>query len=265
VKQCGLSKELHQTIANQLYEAEQKNRPIRKLTEQYPQITQEDAYAIQKIGLECRLKDGAKIVGRKIGITSSGMMKLLNCNTPDYGYLLDNMLIYEGNSVISSELNIPLLEGEIAFIMGEDLKGPGVTPAQILTCTAGVVPCFEVCDGRYQNWDVTVIDTISDDAGAARFVLGGKPKRISDIDLRCIGMVIEKNGQFVGSAAGAEVMGSPINSMAWLVNKLSQYGDGLHKGDVVLSGAFMSAIPSKAGDFYCLHVDGFPALTLKFE
>lgn len=259
------SKEEQTSIAEQLYLAEKSVTPIQTLTPQHEGMTMEDAYAIQKAGLEMRLKDGLIVIGRKIGITSRGMMKQLNCDSPDYGYLLNSMMLYEGQKCIRKELNIPIVEGEIAFIMGEDIKGPGVTTADILNSTAWIVPCFEVCDGRYPNWKVTVRDTISDNAGASRFVLGSSPKRVSDVNLRYIGMVIEKNGEFIDSAAGAEVMGSPLNSMMWLVNKLAEFDDGLNKGDIVLSGAFMAAIPAEAGDNFCLTVDGFPPLTLKFE
>ncbi len=225
----------------------------------------EDAYDIQKEGLSLRLGDGACVVGRKIGLTSKGMMEQLHCDTPDYGYLLNTMLVAEGCSCSCDELNIPIIEGELAFIIGEDIQGPGITQADILNCTSWVVPCFEVCDARYENWTVTVKDTISDNAGASRFVLCSKPKPISEINPRCIGMVLEKNGIFTGSAAGAEVMGSPLNSMTWLINKLAEYGDGLKKGDIVLSGSFMAALPCGKGDNFCLSVDGFPSLTLKFE
>ena len=260
-----LDAEQRNKIAEQLYIAEKDCVPISTLTSQFPEITLEDAYDIQKTGLNMRLADGATVIGRKIGITSRGMMKQLNCDTPDYGYLLDSMIVCEGSSCKRKGLNIPIIEGEIAFIMGEDLKGPGITTADILNSTAWIVPCFEVCDARYDSWNVTVKDTISDNAGASRFVLGGKPKRVSEVNLRCIGMVIEKNGVLVSSAAGAEVMGNPLNSMMWLANKLSEYSDGLHKGDIVLSGSFMAALPCDVGDSYCLSVDGFPSLTLKFE
>lgn len=252
-------------IAEKLYTAEKTGTPIQTLTPLYENMTIEDAYAIQKAGLQMRLKDGAIVIGRKIGITSRGMMQKLNCDSPDFGYLLNTMMLYEGQKCIRKEMNIPIVEGEIAFIMGEDLKGPGITTADILNSTAWIVPCFEVCDGRYPDWTVTVRDTISDNAGAAKFMLGSSPKRISDVNLRYVGMVMEKNGELIDSAAGAEVMGSPLNSMMWLANKLAEFGDGLNKGDIVLSGAFMAAIPAEAGDTFCLTVDGFPSLTLKFE
>lgn len=266
MKQYSLDADTRQAIAKQLYTAEEEHTPIPVLTARYPQITLDDAYDIQKTGLGLRLAAGAAVVGRKIGITSRGMMKQLQCDSPDYGYLLDKTLVLEGQSCLRSELNVPILEGELAFIIGEDIQGLGLTTAHILNAVSWVVPCFEVCDARYTSWKgVTVRDTISDNAGASRFMLGSCPRRVNEVNLKCVGMVMERNGVFMDSAAGAEVMGSPLNSMLWLANKLAEYGDGLRKGDVVLSGAFMSAISCEQGDSFCLNVDGFPPLTIHFE
>ena len=260
----GLTPEQHAAIARELYEAERTVRPVALLTERFPAMTQEDAYAIQREGLKLRLADGARIVGRKIGITSRGMMKQLNCDTPDFGCLLAHTEIPEGGACKRDELNVPIVEGELAFIMGEDLDGGAVSAARVAAATAWVVPCFEICDARFPSWKVTVRDTISDNAGAARFMTGGTPKRLNEINARTIGMVIEKNGALLGSAAGAEVMGSPVASVAWLANTLLRFGDCLKKGDVVLSGSFMGADPAKAGDCYTVCLDGFPPLSLRF-
>ena len=264
-RQYGLDTGLHKKIAAALYQAEKTNRPIPLLTEAYPSITQDDAYAIQQEGLALRMADGAKIVGRKIGITSRGMMEQMHCDTPDYGCLLAHTLVQEGSPCRLSELNIPIVEGELAFIMGEDLEGDVITQADIMNGTAWVLPCFEVCDARYPAWKVTVRDTISDNAGASRFMIGSSVRKLSEIRPRNIGMIIEKNGELLGSAAGAEVMGSPVNSVTWLANKLLEYGTCLRKGDIVLSGAFLAADPAEAGDVYTLTMDGYPPLTLRFE
>ncbi len=259
-----LSSAEQEIIAQRLYEAEKETSYIPLLTEAYPEMTQDDAYAIQSAGLKMRLAEGKQVVGHKIGITSLGMMKLLNVDTPDYGYLLNSGMLLEGEPCRRSDMNIPIVEGEIAFLMGRDLTGP-VTPADILEAAQYVVPCFEICDARFQSWTVTVRDTISDDAGASKFLIGSSPKTVQDINLRNIGMVIEKNGRLYGTGAGAEVLGNPVNSMTWLVNKLAEYGIGLKKGEIVLSGAFLAADPAQADDVYTLSVDGFPSLTLRFE
>lgn len=260
-----LTNELHRKIAEDLYVAEKEFKRIPVISKVYPEMTLADSYAIQQIGLEKRLLDGCRIVGRKIGLTSKGMMEQLNATQPDYGYLLDYMLVPEGQAVDTENLLEPRIEGELAFIMAEDLQGPGVTAADILNATAWVVPCFEVCDDRYETWNVTVTDTIADIAGAGRFMIGSGAKRVNEVNLRNIGMIVEKNGELMGSAAGAEVMGSPVNSMAWLANKLAEFDTGLKKGDIVLSGAFMKALDAVSGDVFTLEVDGFPALTMKFR
>jgi len=264
-KTYGLSEQQYREIARQLYEAELQLRPIPLLTQQYPDITDEDAYAIQKAGMELRLADGEKVVGRKIGLTSRGMMKQIGCDTPDYAYLTASSCVAEGGSIARASLNIPLVEGEMAFIMGEDLNKEHVSVADVMNATAWVVPCFEVCDARYPAWKgITVRDTISDRAGAALFMIGSAPKRLSEINPRGIGMVMEKNGDLLGSAAGVEVMGSPVTSVAWLANKLLEYGDWLKRGDIVLSGAFMASDAAAAGDHYAVTLDGFPTLSVRF-
>lgn len=262
---CALTHEQHQMIANQLYEAEKTNTPILQLTKTYDGINQEDAYAIQQIGMNRRVEeDGARIIGRKIGLTSRGMMEMLNCDSPDYGYLLDSGLLYSGEVIDTAKMNIPMIEAELCLVMGSDIQGPGVTPAQVINAVEWVMPCFEIPDGRYPSWDITVIDTISDDAGAGKYLLSTQVKRINEINPECIGMVMYKNGELFGSACGAEVLGSPVNSAAWLINKLAEYGAGLKRGDIVLTGAFMKADLAKAGDIYSMQMDGFSALTVKF-
>lgn len=252
-------------IARALYQAEKSVRPIPLLTVDHPEITLEDAYAIQREGLRMRLADGEEIIGRKIGITSRGMMRMLNCDSPDYGYLLRSMMLAEGEICHTRELNQPMIEGEMAFIMGEDLTGPELSEEDVRRATAAVCPCFEICDLRFPGYQgVTVRDTISDDAGAARFVLGSCRRPLADIDPAGIGMYIEKNGELLGSAAGVEVMGSPVRSVLWLARCLLQYGDCLRKGDVVLSGAFMRADTARAGDTYVVHLDGFSPLRIDF-
>ena len=260
-----LTTQQHKQIAEDLYRAEKTLVTIPKLSDAYPDINIVDSYTIQQLGLEKKLKDGCRIIGRKIGLTSKGMLEQLGADQPDYSYLLDYMLIPEGSPAKMGQLISPRIEGEIAFIMGEDLEGPGVTPADVQNATAWVVPCFEICDCRYVDWKVGVRDTIADMAGASRFMIGSGAKRPNEVNLRNIGMIVEKNGELVGTAAGAEVMGSPLNSMAWLANKLAEFDTGLKKGDIVLSGSFIKAFPAAAGDVFVLSVDGFPSVTMRFE
>lgn len=254
-----------QEIASTLHIAEKTGNPIKKISSKFADMTMEDAYKIQELGTGLRVGEGMHIIGRKIGITSKGMQHQLNATTPDYGCLLSDMLLREGEPCMMSGLISPRIEGEIAFVLDHDLKGPDVTIADVYNSTAWVFPCFEVCDTRIENWDVTVLDTISDNAGGSKFVMGSAPKRLSEINPKLIGMLVEKNGEAIDSAAGAEVMGNPVASVAWLANKLSEFDISLKAGDIILSGAFLSAIPAVAGDVFTLSLDGFPSLNLRFE
>ncbi|MBQ9068271.1 MAG: fumarylacetoacetate hydrolase family protein [Eggerthellaceae bacterium] len=260
-----MSEEIHERIAAQLYEAEKNNAPVGLLSREYPVFTTADAYAVQQEGLKLRLADGAQVVGRKIGITSEGMMKMLKCSSPDYGYLLESGRLVEGGSCDCANLNLPIVEGELAFILGRDLDGAPVTEQDVIAATDHIVPCFEVCDTRFESWDVTVRDTICDNAAVARFMLGSSSRTLDDIDPSLVGMTMEKNGEVISNATGAEVMGSPINSVMWLANKLLEYGDHLAAGDIVLSGAFAAADRAHPGDSYTVTVRGFFPLSIQFS
>lgn len=261
----SLSHEKHIEIAKILYEAKASIKPIKLLTETYPNLTIDDAYAIQQEGLKINLNNGLTVVGRKIGITSRGMMKLLNCDSPDFGYLLSNTEVTEDNPFIRSSMNVPIVEGELCFIFEEDLPNRHVNSEDIININPYVVPSFEICDARYPSWKVTILDTISDNAGAAMFKLGKDKKRLNEINPFNIGMVMEKNGSLVGSGAGVEVMGSPINSIVWLANKLFDYGTHIKAGDVVLSGAIIAADPANQGDNYKMSMDGFEPIYLEVK
>ncbi|MBQ9020991.1 MAG: fumarylacetoacetate hydrolase family protein [Eggerthellaceae bacterium] len=260
----GLSTEMHERIAQELYEAETTGEHVQLLSRVYPVLTTADAYAIQQLGLELRLANGGRVVGRKIGITSEGMMRMLECSMPDFGYLLEDKLIPEGGTCKLDELINPFVEGELAFIMGEDLSTGPITEEDIMRATSYVVPCFEVCDTRFHDWTFTVRDTIADDASAARFMISSSTRELNEIEPSAISMTLEKNGEVVGTATGAEVMGSPVNSVLWLANKLLEFGDCLRAGDIVLSGSFMQADFPQVGDEYTITMKGFTPLSMSF-
>jgi 2-keto-4-pentenoate hydratase len=238
-----------QTIAEALFAAEQDRKPIPPLTETDPGITVEEAYRIQIQVMERKRAAGQVVVGKKIGLTSRAMQAMLGVDEPDYGHILDNMVVMEGESIPSKELIQPKVEGEIAFILKEDLKGPGVTLTEVIRASEGVIPALEIIDSRIVNWKIKLPDTVADNASSARIVLGGKLTSLSGLDLRTVGMVLEKNGEVVATAAGAAVLGHPAQAVAWLANKLSMYGISLRKGEVILSGSLTGAIPVGSGDF----------------
>jgi 2-keto-4-pentenoate hydratase len=240
------------SAAQKLIAASRDMKPIDPFTETYPEITVDEAYRIQLITVEAQLSEGRKVVGKKIGLTSPAMQEMFNVNEPDYGHLFDNMLAYQGQEVSASRLLQPRIEGEIAFVMERDLVGPGVTPADVIRSTAGVIPALEIIDSRIRDWKIKIQDTVADNASSGGFVLGSKLVPLTDLDLRSVGFVMTKNGQLAATGAGAAVLGNPVQSVAWLANKMGEYDISLKAGEVILSGAAAAAVPVQAGD--CIHL-----------
>jgi len=260
-----LTKEQIEHISGELIEAERTSKSVVALTERFSDVSYEDAYAIQLKTFDTRVKAGAVIVGKKIGLTSKAMQDQFKIREPDYGMITNRMVIREGQPIPVSSLILPRLEPEIAFLLKEDLKGPGVNVANVIEATEGVLPAFEVIDSRYKDWKITVKDSISDNASAASMILGGKLTPIKDIDLRLIGLVMEKNGAVLSTAAGAAVLGNPAESVAWLANKLTEYGITLKKGEFVMSGSLVSAVPVEAGASLRATFDRLGSVSVRFE
>ncbi len=251
-------------IASELLRAEAERKPIEPLTDTFPGITTEDAYRIQLEGVASKREMGRKIIGKKIGLTSEGMQKLMNVNQPDYGHLFEDMLLLQGEPCRCEQLIGPRVEAELAFILKETLMGPGVTIADVYRATEGVMPSLEIVDSRIRDWKIKLQDTVADNASAAKLVLGSCMVPIKDLDWRLIGMVIEKNGLMVSNAAGAAVWGHPAASVAWLANTVAPYGVPLKAGEIILSGAFTAAETARAGDVLTASFYGMGSLSLRF-
>ena len=252
-------------LANALYQAELKRSPIVPLTEKYPDLTPEEAYYVQLSWVKLKEKDGAQIAGKKIGLTSKAMQTMLGVNEPDYGHLFDYMMISDNETFDTEELLQPRIEAEVAFILNQDLKGPGVTVADVLAATKYVVPAIEIIDSRIENWKIKLPDTIADNGSSSRVVLGSKVTPVEGLDLQLMGMVLEKNGQQINTGAGAAALGHPAYAIAWLANKLSQFGITLKAGEVVLPGAVAAAVNVKKGDFITAHFSGIGSVSVSFE
>jgi 2-keto-4-pentenoate hydratase len=236
-------------LAEMLLAAEQSQKPIPPLTESDPGISEEEAYRIQLLVMEMKKSQGQVVVGKKIGLTSLAMQNMLGVKEPDYGHILDGMVVMEAEKILTTDLIKPRIEGEIAFVLKEDLQGPGVTLTEVIRCSEGVIPSLEIIDSRIVDWKIKLPDTVADNASSARIVLGGTITPVKKLDLRTVGMVLEKNGEVVATAAGAAVLGHPAQAVAWLANKLAAYDIALRKGEVILSGSLTAAMPVGAGDF----------------
>lgn len=253
------------TLADMLLKAGQTRQPMGPITESDPGITVDEAYCIQLRVMELKKTAGQVVVGKKIGLTSLAMQTMLGVKEPDYGHILNGMVVMEGEKICAGDLIAPRIEGEIAFVLKEDLKGPGVTVMDVLRCSEGVVPALEIVDSRIRDWKIKLPDTVADNASSALIVLGGVLTPAQAIDLRTVGMVMEKNGEVLGTAAGAAVLGHPAQAVAWLANKLSAYGIVLRKGEVVLSGALAAAAPFAAGDFFRADFGPLGDVKIKFR
>lgn len=235
-------------IATELYQAWKTGITLPHITDTFPDMTLEDAYAIQKEGIGMRIEAGERVIGAKIGLTSRAMMDLFQVYEPDYSLMTDSMVRSENEAISVKEFNLPMVEVEVAFLLKEDIQGPGVSEARVISATAGVLPSIEIIDTRYHQWSRSVICSVADLAGIRNIILGGRMTPLDGLDLRYVGMVFEKNGEIIDTAAGAAVMGNPVTSVAWLVNRLGCYGIGLHAGDIVMSGSLIRSVKIQAGD-----------------
>ena len=261
---AGLSEQTIESISRDLYSAERDRRTLRPITETYPEIDIDTAYKIQLGLIQLKDADGKKIVGKKIGLTSKAMQKMLNVDQPDYGHIFDNMVLQDGVVFRVAELIQPKIEPEIAFILDREIKGPGVTPMQVLAATRFVVPALEIIDSRIEGWKIKLCDTIADNASSARVVLGSSPKRVDERDLKLVGMILEKNGDIVQTGAGGAVLGHPAVAVAWLANAVGQFGVSLGAGEIVMPGALCATTDVSAGDLLQASFDGLGTVSVRF-
>jgi 2-oxopent-4-enoate/cis-2-oxohex-4-enoate hydratase len=259
-----MNEDLITTLGDELYDALKACRAVEPLTTRHPDITVEDAYAIQQRVIARRIEAGETIVGKKIGVTSKAVMNMLGVYQPDFGMLLDGMVYNEGEAIEASTLIQPKAEGEIAFILKHDLVGPGVSAADVIAATEGVMACFEIVDSRIRDWKIKIQDTVADNASCGVFVLGDRVVSPLEVDLNTCGMVLEKNGEIVATGAGAAALGAPANAVAWLANTLGRLGISLKAGEVVLSGSLAIMVPVKAGDSLRVTIGGIGGCSVRF-
>ena len=259
-----MEQDLINQLGDELYTALSTGEVLAPLTERHPEITIEDAYHIQQRMLARRIAAGETVIGKKIGVTSKAVMNMLGVHQPDFGWLTDGMVFNEGESIPMNTLIQPKAEGEIAFVLKHDLQGPGVTAADVLRATEGVMACFEIVDSRIRDWKIKIQDTVADNASCGVFVLGDRMVDPREVDLATCGMVLEKNGEIVVTGAGAATLAHPVNAVVWLVNMLGSLGIGLKAGEVVLSGALGAMVPVSAGDNLRVSIGGIGGCSVRF-
>jgi 2-oxo-hept-3-ene-1,7-dioate hydratase len=250
----ALSADEIRSAAERLHQAEKTRQQIRQLSLDHPGITLADAYAIQAAWVAIKVAEGRIVKGHKIGLTSKAMQSALNIGEPDSGILLDDMFFSDGGLVPSDRFIGTRVEAELAFIMKRRLSGPDCTMFDVLNATDFVVPALEILDTRIERVDAVtkstrkIFDTIADNAANAGIVLGGRPLRPDDADLRWIGALCYRNGQLEETGLAAGVLNHPATSVAWLANKIAANGLALEAGQVVLAGSFIRPIETRKGD-----------------
>ena len=238
-----------QQAAEALWQAEQTRDWAEPISNVFPDADVDDAYRVSLAVRDIKLANGRTVKGHKIGLTSKAMRDMTGATEPDYGFIFDNWFTLEGATVERASMNRPLVEVELAFVMGRELKGPSINAADVIRATDFVLPALEIVDSRYKGRGTKLlVDSISDAATCGFVVLGGNPVKLTDVDVRRLSASLSINGQVMESGSASAVMGNPINAVVWLANKLHEFGVAMQPGDVILSGSFVKAIPFGAGD-----------------
>jgi len=238
--------------AQLLLTADKEHKPIELPSKLWPDITIDDAYAIQSEMARQRVAEGAKIVGHKIGLTSKAMQRSSQIDEPDYGHLFDYMMHDDGAKIRHDSFCVPRVEIELAFVLGKPLRGPNVGLLDVLRATEFVVPSIEIIDQRVGN-PRKIVDTVSDNGGAAGVVIGGRPVGPRDVDLRWVGGILYRNSEIEETGVAAGVLGHPAMGIAWLAKKVGRFDITLQPGHIMLSGSFTRPVWAQKGD--TLHAD----------
>jgi len=261
-----LDHQTHAELALRLHEAQRSGVQIEQFSRLFPDMALSDSYAIQKAWMDICVAEGRSIVGHKIGLTSRAMQLASQITEPDYGTLLDSMVLPDGGEIKTSGFIVPRLEVEFAFVLARPLKGPHVTLFDVLNATDYIVPALELIDARIEQFDRhtkaprKVFDTIADNAANGAVILGSVPKRPEAVDWRWAGALLFKNGIIEESGLGAAVLNHPGNGVAWLAKRLALHGQSLEAGEIVLGGSFTRPVACAVGDVF--HADYGPLGTI---
>lgn len=237
---------------------------IAPLREQYPQLDAAGAYAVQRINTEARLAAGARIVGAKIGLTSPAVQKQLGVDQPDFGMLFDDMGHGEGLPIPMAGMHQPKIEAEVAFVLGRSLDMERPTLVDVIRAIDFAVPALEIVGSRIADWNIQLVDTVADNASSSAYVIGGSPKKLSDLNLRDCGMQMHCDGEPASSGQGSACLGHPLNAVVWLARTMVRNHAPLEAGHLVLSGALGPMVAVQAGKTYTAHIEGLGSVSAMF-
>ncbi len=259
-----LSREDIVLLCERVEGAQRRAYAIPKLTDEYPAMTIADGYAVQAELRRRYLAGGSRLVGWKAGLTSKAKMQQMGVHVPSIGFLMDDMWRPENSAIKTSDMVHPRAECEVAFVTNKTLKGPNCTRQDVLNATDYVLPAVEIIDSRFSGFKFDLPSVIADNGSSARYVAGGRARYPAEIDLRTLGVVMEKNGEIVAMGASAAVLGHPAEAIAMLVNILAEQGEELVAGSFVMSGGITEAIPVKPGDCIVARFQELGSVSMRF-
>jgi 2-oxo-3-hexenedioate decarboxylase len=259
-----LTPEIAMRLAARLDQAETGAQDLTKITDDYPEMDWSDAYAVQYALRAIKLARGHKLAGLKMGLTSRAKMLQMGVDTPIFGFLLDYFARPDGGEIQTGDLIHPKVEAEIAFVTNKPLRGPGCHIGDVLAATDFVLPAVEIIDSRYRDFKFDLKSVIADNASSSRFVTGGVHRKANDVDLKNLGVVLEKNGYVVATAAGAAILGHPAASIAMLANMLGERGEEIPAGTFIMAGAATEAVSVEAGDHIVARYQDLGQVSMKF-
>jgi 2-keto-4-pentenoate hydratase len=259
-----VTEEVITDLAHRLITAEQRCVPIEPITSLYLDLTEADAYRVQMAVVTTKVEHGDRVIGRKVGATSQAIQQLLRIDEPIYGTLLESNQVANGETISLSRLIHPRVECEIAFLLGEDLVGPGIAVTDVLAATQAVMASLEINDPRTREWKIGSHEAIADNGVAARFVLGEQRLSVEGLDLPNTKVVLKKNGEEIASATGAAVLGDPARAVAWLANKLAEHHQSLKAGEIVLPGSMTPIYPVGTADRVEAEFDVLGSVSVRF-
>jgi 2-keto-4-pentenoate hydratase len=250
-------------VADLLRAAERMREPCDPVAPMLPGATVADAYQVQRINTVRELASGRRRSGWKIGLTSPAVQQQLGVDQPDFGTLFDDTRVDVG-PIDLGQLIAPKIEVEVAFSLSRDLSAADVSASDVVTATEYVVPAIEIVDSRIRDWEISIVDTVCDNASSGRHILGKRATRLADVDLPSVRMELLLEGQLLSQGTGAACMGNPINAVVWLANTLVGLGTPLLAGDVVLSGALGPMVTVTEPSLFEAHIEGLGDVQARF-
>jgi 2-keto-4-pentenoate hydratase len=253
-----------QSVASRLREAAERGVAIAPIRDEIAEGGVAAAYAVQQANTDHYLKQGRRLVGRKIGLTSKSVQKQLGVDSPDFGMLFADMALCDGDEVAAGRVMQPKAEAEVALVLERDLTHAGITITDLISAVAYVLPAVEIVGSRIEKWNIKLLDTIADNASSGLFALGAEPRKLDGLDLRLCGMVMERMGEPVSVGAGASCLGHPLNAALWLARTMVEVKSPLRAGDIVMSGALGPMVGVSPGDVLDTRINGVGSVRVAF-